>query len=324
MRSPTTLAALAGALVLALGGCGLFDEDETTSPTTTTPAITTPPATTTTGPRPAVVDVGDSPRRALRLSFTTGATTSAALTFDLDVSQESQGTTQSLDSPVVTEAVRFTVDRVDGDEADISFAFTEVGLDRAGTDLTDQEYFELTADLQDLVGVGGTGRVTEQGAFTAFSYETPADLDPKVADTLRQFEDQLPTIVVPLPTEPLGIGGSWRTTTTTTLAGVTLDQTTTYEITDLTDQTMAYQATSQQSASEQDIDAPGLPSGTTVRLISSDVSGTSSGALELDSLVATTTSKLSGTQEIDLSEGSGPPQRLTQRLEVVLSVKTSG
>lgn len=335
MRSPTTLAAQAGALagapvlallVLALGGCGLFDRSETTTSTTTNTRAnpTSSLSTTTTLPMPDVVEEGDTPRRALRLRFTKGATTTAELTSDLDVSQESAGTTQSLDSPVVTETVRFRVERVDGDTADISFAFTKAGLDRAGTDLTDQEYIELTADLHDLVGVGGTGRVTGRGTFTAFSYETPTGLDPRVADTLRQFEDQLPTIVVPLPTQPLGIGGRWRTTTTTTLAGITLDQITTYEITGLTDQKVAYRATTDQSAGEQDIEAPGLPAGTTVRLISSDVSGTSSGTLELDSLVSTVTSKLSGTQVIDLSDGSLPPNRLTQRLDVVLSVKTAG
>lgn len=320
MRSPSPIAALV-ALVLVTGGCGLFDDDETTPAATTSIATTPATTTTTTGPEPEVLEAGVAPRERLRLRFTEGASTAVVLTLDLDVTQESAGTTQTLDSPVVTETVRFTVDRVDGDEADISFAFTEIGLDRAGTDLTDQEHLELTADLQDLVGLGGTGRLTNRGALTAFSYETPADLDPAVAATLDQFEDQFAIIALPLPGEALGVGGRWRSTTTTTLAGVTVDQVTTYEITDLTDTGVAYEATSEQSASSQDLDDAGLPSGTTARLVSSDVSGTGSGTMDRGSIVAKATSTLSGTQVVDISEGGGPPVRLIQRLDVVLAVK---
>lgn len=317
MRSPSPLAAwpLVALLVVALSGCGLFDDDDRAIPSTTSPA-------TTVGPE--VLDAGSAPRKQLRLTFAEGATTTVAISFDLDVTQESGGTTQALDTPLVTETVRFTVDRVEGDEADVSFAFTGVALDRAGTDLTDQEHLELTADLQGLVGVGGTGLVTDRGAFTAFSYDTPADLDPSVAATLEQFEDQVATITLPMPAEPLGVGGRWRTTTATTLAGITLDQVTTYEITGFTDSGVAYTATSEQSAAGQDL-APGtLAAGTTARLVSADVSGTGTGTMDLGSLVATATSTLSGTQVIDLTQGDAPTVRLTQRLDVALTVTAAG
>ncbi len=324
--SPVAAAIVLGAcvavLAATLGGCGLFDDDA--GPTTTTPST----SSTTTAPPSAVLDEGQAPRKELRLAFTEGDTTTVTVALDLDVTQDAGGTTQELDTPVVTETVRFTVDAVDGAAADVSFAFTAVALDASGTDLTAEEQATLTEDLQGLVGLGGSGRVTDRGAFTEFGYDLPADLDPSVSATLEQFEDQLGTLSLPLPAEPLGIGGRWRTTVRSTLAGVTLDQVTTYEITDFTDTGVSYTATSTQSGGAQDLDPATLPDGTTARLVSSDVSGTGSGTLDLSSLVATASSELAGTQVIDLSgadgEADGEPVRLTQRLDLRVAVEAAG
>ncbi|HEX2577449.1 MAG TPA: hypothetical protein VHK88_13925, partial [Aquihabitans sp.] len=172
--------------------------------------------------------------------------------------------------------------------------------------------------LQELVGLGGTGRVTPKGAFRSFAYDVPADVDPSVLATLQQFEQQLPALAVPLPDEPIGVGGRWRTTGRTTLAGVTLDQVTTYEVTKLTDTGVAYDVTTTQRAAEQAL--AGLPEGTTARLVSSDVAGTGSGSLELDALVASATSTLTGTQELELVRGTEPAAALTQQLDVAVTV----
>lgn len=327
MRARATSVLAVTLLLLVPSGCGLFDDDGDAAGTSTTP----PTTTVAPDPEPEVLEVGAAPRKELRLRFTAGDTTTVAIAFDLDVTQESAGTTQELDTPVVTETVRFTVDAVEpgagpdgGPEAQVSFAFTAVSLDRAGTDLTEQEHAELTADLQGLVGLGGSGRLDDRGAFRDLAYELPDGLDPSVEASLRQFEDQLSSIALPLPTEPLGVGGRWRTTTTTTLAGVTLDQVTTYEVTALTDTGVAYAATTEQVAEEGDLDPATLADGSTARLLSSDVTGTGTGTMDLASLVATASTRLTGTQVVELAAEGGEPIRLTQQLDVGLTVEPAG
>lgn len=312
---PSSISAwpLLAATVLMVGGCSLFDDDQASpvSPTTTVPAV-------------KVLDSGRAPRKVLRLHFVEGATTTLDLSLDLDVAQKGDGAPQALNSPVIRETVRFTTERVDGTEADISFLFTAASVDRTGTDLTGAEHLELTADLQQLVGLGGTGRVNDRGTFTAFGYDLPDGLDSDVTATLRQIEQQLTAVALPLPIEPLGVGARWRTTTTATLAGIALDQVTTYEITGLTDSGVSYRSTTRQQAAAQPIDPATMPAGTSARLVSAEVTGTGTGTMDLDSLAATSSSTLSGTQVVDLTRNKLRPVRLTQQLDLTITVAATG
>jgi len=317
LPTPLLATVVLGALVGGLASCSLFD-DEAASPTTASAV------TTTTTPGPEVLDAGRGPRKELRLRFTEGAATTVALTLDLDVTQRAGGAEQGLDSPVVRETVRFTVGPTRGDEATVSFAFTGATVDGEGTDLTAAELAELSTEIGRLVGLGGTGTISALGSFTSFAYDLPDGLDPEVTAALEQAEQQLSALALPLPREPLGVGARWRTATRTELSGIVLDQVTTYEITELTDSGVAYTAASSQTAARQRIDPATLPAGSTAELVSADIDGATTGSLDLGSLLATTSSTLSGTQEVDLRTGDGPTQRLSQRIDVTVSVAAAG
>lgn len=296
--------------LLSAPGCGLFEDDPSPPPSPSTTSV----------PNPEVLEAGRAPLQDLSLRFREGATTTVALTVDLDVTQDPGPSEEVLVSPTVIETVAFTVDEVDGERAALSFEFTAVDIDRTGTDLTKHEGRELKADLQALVGIGGSGRVTDRGRFTAFSYDLPEDLDPQVAASLGQFEDQLGDLAIPLPTQPLGVGARWRTSSTSTLAGTELDQESTWEITGITGREVSYRVTSTLEATDQPIDPGGLPADTSARLVSANVSGTTTGTLDLDSVVASSESELTGTQTIEVTSGDDPPTTLDQRIDVALTV----
>lgn len=297
--------------LLLASGCSLFDDGASSAP---------PSTTTTTVPNPEVLEVGQAPLRDLRLRLQEGTTTTVTVAVDLDVTQDPGPSEEALDSPTVSETVTFTVDDVEGDRAELSFAFTAVDVERSGTDLTEEEHRQLVADLQDLVGIGGSGRVTDRGHFTAFSYDLPEDLAPRLAASVGQFEDQLGDLAVPLPTEPLGVGARWRTRSSSTLAGAQLDQESTWEITAITDREVSYQVTSTLDAADQTLDAADLPAGTTARLVSAKASGTATGTMDLDSVVATSESSLTGTQTVEFSNGDDTPTTFDQRLDLAVTV----
>lgn len=315
-RPPPTVRALAvagTAVVLLASGCTGSDGGDDPAPTTTTTAP----------PNPELLDDGAAPRQELRLRLTEGDTATATLTVDLGVTQSVDGVEQVLVAPAVTQTVHFTVDRVDGDEAEISFVFTDVSVERDGTDLTDAEHLELTVDARRLVGVAGTGRIDDRGAVRAFGYDLPADLDPAVAASLDRLESQVTDLIVPLPPEPVGVGARWRVRSTTSLGGAELDQSVTYEITEITGDEITYTAVVDQVAEDQPLDDAALPDGATGRLVSSQVTGTSVGTMGLGSLAASTASTLAGTQVIDLRDGDDTV-RLTQRLDLAVTIGTTG
>lgn len=250
-----------------------------------------------------------------------GETTDVDLTIDLDVEQRSDGRSQVLPNPPVTETVRFTVDRVRGPEADVSFAFVGASIDRKGSGMTDAEVLALTAELQGLVGIGGHGTLSDRGRFSAFTYDLPVDLDEGLTSTLEQAEDQFATMAVPLPTDPVGVGARWRVDSTAELGGIEVHQSTTYAITAIEGDTVTYEASTSQDAGPQPVDLSGLPAGSTARLVSSELSGTTTGVLDLASVVATSHHRATGTQVIELTRRGAAPQRLDQRVTVAIAIR---
>lgn len=320
-RSRRRTPVLAAAIALAVTGCGLFGDDE---PATSSPTTVAAP-TTTTVPESSVevLDAGRPPLAPLRLRFTEGDTTTVALTVDLDVSQTSGGARQVLDAPAVREVVTLTVDGVVDGEAMVSLAFTEANVIRTDTDLSDEEAAEIDRDLAALVGVRGSGRITEFGELTAFRYDLPDDLDPGVRTTLERSRSELDAVTLPLPADPVGVGARWRATTTSRIGGFPLRQEITYELTGVEGDAVRYRAEIRQFAENQDVALDDLPPGTTARLVSSRVEGSASGTMDLTSVAATARSELAGTQVIDLERSGEPDRRLTQELGISVVVEAA-
>lgn len=303
--------------MVPLAACGLF-RDEPRATTTTRSATTT---TTTAPAGPQLLDAGVEPRTALRLQMVEGATTTISLRLDLDVSQTSSGQTQALDNPPVVETVRFTVESVDDDGADVSFAFTAADIDRTGTLLSEADFLTITAEVRKLIGVGGTARLSSRGAFTRFAYDLPDELDPTVAATLDQAQDQFTTLAVPLPAEPVGVGARWTVDTSARLSGIAVDQTTTFEITAMDGSAITYTSATTQTAEPQAVDLATLPAGTTARLTSSKVTGTTTGTLDLTAPVGPSTYRATGTQVVEVTSDGAAPVPLTQKITAAVDMK---
>ena len=321
-RCPPAAWLLLGVTATLFSGCGLF-EDQASPPTSGSKPTTANRPTPLAAAEPEVLDAGAAPRQELRLRLTQGAKATIALTVDLNVTQQSAGTDQALNGPPVTETIEFTVGKVQGDHAEISFRFADVAVDRTGSGLTDAEYLTVTADTQALIGLGGRGQVTDRGVFSNLTYDHSPDLDPAVQASLRQFEGQVDTLTPTLPEEPLGVGARWQATDTITASGISVDQVTTYEVTELTAEQVSYTAVVKQSAAAQDADLADLPVGTTARLLSADLTGSTTGTHSFTGLIASGISTLKGVQVIDLSQGKVAPVRLNQRLDLTIIVRSA-
>ena len=312
--------ALAAGAGLALASCGLFGRSDGSdaAAATTVPAPTSTTSTTIPTPATELLAPGAAPRRVLRLELAPGLTT-VALTTDLDLTQRSGGTTTKVPSPAVRQVVAFRVGPFTGGSAEISFAFRSSRVVRANTDLTDAQVASIDQAYATVAGIGGTGRIDEQGHLTDFRYRIPAGVTPTVRAYLTKLQDQFQDLTVPLPTEAVGVGARWRTTRTLISSGVAITQETTYTLTSLTDTAMGYTSVVTQTAHDQEMELPGLPTGTRARLVSARGTGQAAGSTPFTSLAATAHSSSTVTQVIDLTAG-GKTQRLTQDVGVTLDV----
>ncbi len=300
MRStPLRSFAVAAALGIAVGGCSWIGDGGDTA-TSTTQAV---PTTTAVPPALEVLDPGAEPRRVLELRFVEGDTATAELASELSIVDVDGAAV--LDTPAVVQTVRFDIDRVNGDEADVSFEVLGVRIDDPTGKLDRAGLLELTAALDAMVGLGGTGALDRRGQFSAFRYDVPDGFDANAADTLDQLEQDVAAMGVPLPEAPVGVGARWRARDTLQVNGVRTDQVITYEITAIDGETITYSAIVEQSSPTQDLHDRTLPAGTTARLLVATARGQMTGTLELGSLVSTAELIMSGQQKVDITNATG-------------------
>jgi hypothetical protein len=328
-RRPAATALAAAVLAVTVGGCGLFTRS---SPTVAGPRPTRP------SPTVVLLEAGSGPRRILRFTPRVGAVTELELGIDLHLTQRPDGTVggaapagpaQVVDPPATHHRVRLTVTAADDLGYDVAFEVTDAGVEPDGTILTDTQIVELTAAVQQVVGLSGRMRLDQRGSVTSVAVAPgPGDGDndedgSRNAARLRDVERQLAAVVPVLPVEPVGRGARWRTTSRSTLAGVDVRQTTTYEITALDGDQVLYRATVTQDAGEQDVpaDAPDRSAATdgsapAARLLATAVTGTTSGRLSLTDLTSEHETRLVGAQVLDL--GGDPTRRVRQEIDLVV------
>lgn len=268
-----------------------------------------------TGPR--VLDPGAEPRQVLRLVFTEGEQVSFQVVTDLDVTQTSGDDELQVDTPAVIQTITMTVEQVHarGAEADISFEITAASVypeDR----FPQQTIDELNLGLGALVGIGGSGRISQTGEVVSFDYRYDG-ADPAVAESLDQMAGQLEHLTPSFPTEPLGVGARWVEETEAQLSGVTFSQATTYELTDITDGAVEYTSTIEQTADPQDLD---LAEADESRLVSYSGSGSGSGLFTLSTLVAAGSTSMVAEQVIVVTSPGGAEMELTQNLTLELVI----
>lgn len=302
----------AAALSLAVAGCSWFGDGQ--SATTSTAA----PTTTTMPPALEVLDPGAEPRQVLELRFEKGDSATVAITSNLKITAVDGPT--ALDPPPVVQTVRFDIDRVHGDEADVSFELLKVEIDDADGTLSDIELIGLTVELESMVGLRGTGTVDRRGELSSFRYGLPDDLDAAVTDTLDRLEQDVASMGVPLPEVPVGEGARWRARDTIEANGVRTEQVITYEIATIEGETVTYSATIEQSSPAQDLPDRTLPSGTTARLLAATARGQMTGTLLLGSVVSPAELVMSGQQKVEVTDRSGTTT-VSHDIEVMASVQ---
>lgn len=299
----------------AIGGCSLLGGDAPAATTTTTSV----PA----GPAVTLLDPGAEPRRALRMTLTPGARAEITFTVDLHLTQRSgpEAPDQLVDPPATVQTVRFEVRRADETGADVAFEVVDAGVVPDDAAIDDAQLVALTASVREVVGLTGELRVDDRGRLAAIDYTPPASLDPTVAASLAGVEDAFAGVVPVLPTEPVGRGARWRTEGPARTTGVTVQQTVTYEITELTPDHLVYTAATVQTAGPQELGGPDLAR--PFRLVRADLTGTTTGRASLVSLAVEADTSLQGTQVLEAADdGDGPSQTWTQELDLDVSVRT--
>lgn len=328
VRSPTRrrARAAAGAVAAAvvLAGCSLFGSDgDTPTATTTAPSTTsTTAAPTARSQPPELLDAGDEPRQALRVAYTEGDTAEITFTSDIEIAQESDGRIQRIDSPPVAQVLTYTVGTVTDAGAELTVRIDSIAAKGKGTGMTEEELAAFDEELAPLAGIEGTTTVTPLGEIDAIAFDVPDDLPEALAAQIEALEDQLPALGPAFPAQAVGVGASWRTTSTSSTGGAEVETVSTITVTAIGEGTVEYRADIRVSAEPQAIELTGLPEGTTARLDSSVTTGSSTGTMGLDRPDLALRTGLTGEQQITLTSDTATTE-LTQTIDTAYVVATA-
>ncbi|MEA2685078.1 MAG: hypothetical protein QOE93_273 [Actinomycetota bacterium] len=227
--------AFAFALLLLAGvsaACGGGDDDA--SPSTSAPLSTADPATTVPIPEEPVVtldDPGANPRRLLVLRVKPGTTTTSAVVSRVGVDLTIDG--ELLPTGVVPGTRMVLTHRVDTVDPDGSVHYTITVTDAMAEDTPGADpdvVAEVHRAVQQLVGLEGIGSVDGHGGHVTASFDTAGIRNRSLRETLDSVSSQVAGLAAPFPVEPVGVGARWTVTSTATIAGITMDLSTTYTL----------------------------------------------------------------------------------------------
>lgn len=233
-------------------------------------------------PKITLLDVGAEPHAELRYALEVGA--KEKLTFTMSYSAENRlqaAPPQRLKFPGMRMVFEVEiVEALADDRYRYQFELVDTGLtDTAGADQTLVKM--AGAGLKKSVGMRGTAVVDAHGVIREGNLEIPAGLDPSMRVMMESMKSSMEQLSSPLPAEPLGPGARWELRQTLAQAGVSLEQTTTYELVEDNKGKRSLRGAIRQEADRQEVDLPNVEK---AELVSLTASGKSELELDLDRL----------------------------------------
>ncbi len=182
----------------------------------------------------------------------------------------------SMDMPAMRIVTDNTVNKVAPETGEISYHFeiTEAEL----VDAQNADPMMVQGMQQAIAGMVGTN-----GDLTISNRGLPigeADIE-MTGDELPGMDPNSMAMGIPLPEEPVGVGGSWEVKTNLTQQGISIEQTAVYEIVSINDGTLQLKVSITQTAPAQQISQQGM----TMLLKEFSSQGSGSGTIRLDEVV---------------------------------------
>jgi hypothetical protein len=231
----------------------------------TTPSTTVPGGDTQTEARESasalkLLDAGAEPRKVLRLHPSPGDKQTCALTLKIGMTTriaEAQAPGMSL--PAVKTTMEVTIKSVSPD-GDITYEMVLSDASVAEDAETMPQTAEVTkASMAKFKGLVSTGTMSNRGFRKSTETSAPPGADAKAKKLLDEMNDALSSLATLLPEEAVGAGARWEVASKLKSRGVTIDQTTTYQLVSIEGERVTTKVTTTQRAANQIIQSPTIP-----------------------------------------------------------------
>jgi hypothetical protein len=218
------------------------------------------PAAAESGVKVKLLDPGGEPRQVLRLHPKAGDKQTLNMTLKMTMGMklgEMENPPMKLPAMVMTMDV--TVKEV-SPEGDISseLVMTDASIsDEPG--VMPQVAETMKSSLGHLKGLSGKGLTSNRGVNKGTEINMPAGADPQIRQAMDQMKDSFANLSSPLPEEAIGPGAKWEATMSLKSQGMSIDQTTTYELVSLKEDSLNTKVSIHQTAPKQKVQSPAMP-----------------------------------------------------------------
>lgn len=180
----------------------------------------------TAGDKPVVTveDQGSGERVKFLLDVEEGHSETSVMTLDQKIDAG-----QVVDAPPIELTLTNEVTGVSDDEVEVLTTYDEARV----TEPDDPSASAVQSALDGITGLSSTSTFSRSGELLDSELDIPDGLTGAARQTVEQIGDQSQSLTVAFPTEELGVGARWTATSALELNGVTVQQTTTYELTAL-------------------------------------------------------------------------------------------
>ena len=272
--------------VLIGGICGNLSTPMAIQPATAAPL---PQLERSLAAAPANIELltpGAEPRRELK--FRPAANSKQTMTMTMGMSMDmSMGDSPMPKIPIPKMVIKMdlNVQKVDP-SGDIyyNFAYGDIKV-ISDKDTPPAMLAAMQKSLKSLVGIQGNIVINSSGLVKSKNLILPKTVDPTIKETLEQFNQSIDQISTQLPSGILGMGAKWQVNNAIQSGGIKFNQSSVYEIVEISDIGMTVQSKMTQSARPQDLKLPNLGKDVKAKLTSLNSTGEGQYRVRFDSLL---------------------------------------
>ncbi|MEA5594256.1 DUF6263 family protein [Rivularia sp. UHCC 0363] len=255
---------LASSIFLVVSGWGLEQINSVNAQTSSIVISTQKQATKPTTnklPQLKVISTGTGNKEKLRFTSKVGAKQTVNVTLNKETLMSiGEHNMPRAKLPAYIVRLDSTVTKVEP-SGDIHYDIAYSDVKIQGDAQTRPELIEvISKQIEQLENFKGSVVIDNQGIAKSVKYAIPQKVDVNMKFLVEQLSNSLQQLSSPVPEAAVGIGAKWQVNSETDINGISLKQTTTYELVNLKGNVATLNVNlQQQEKSIQEIDYPGLP-----------------------------------------------------------------
>ena len=274
------------------------------------------------GTQVKLLDAGTEPRRPLRLQAKPGDKQSVDMTIKIGMDMEMSGMpAQPMQMPAIKMGMELTIKDVSPD-GDITY---ESSLGNAGvaedSGVVPQVAEAMKSSFAALEGVAGTCVASSRGLGKKADMKLPSGADPQMRQVMAQMNDSFAAFTTVFPEEAVGPGARWEVKLPIKSQGMTITQTTTYELISIEGDELHFKTSLVQHAANQKIQNPAMP-GLKIDLTKMTGSGSGTSTVNLAQIMPSEATMNSKSEMAMAMNMGGQKQAMTMKIDVGLHLET--